>query len=265
MRFVIGIEYLGADYSGWQKQHHSRSVQAEIERALSKIANVQIELQCAGRTDAGVHATGQVAHFDTDVIRSTQSWLRGSNANLPKSIKITWIQTVSQDFHARFSAVSRHYQYILFNRQFSSAILNYLTTWEYHKLDVEAMNKAANYLLGEQNFSCFRSSQCQSNSPMRNITKAKFTINHCYIIFDIIGNAFLHHMVRNIVGSLLEIGQHKVPPNHIQYLIEHKDRSLSGKTAPAEGLYLVGVKYPDKFNIPKAMKISEMLGNIALM
>jgi tRNA pseudouridine38-40 synthase len=259
MRYAIGIEYLGKNYSGFQKQSHSSSIQEEIEKAISIVANANTEIYCAGRTDTGVHATGQVAHFNTESIRKENSWLRGINANLPRDIKINWIKEVDESFHARFSAIDRAYQYVIYNQPFNSAIMQDLVTWDYRELNLEAMNDAASYLLGEQDFNCFRSSQCQSNTSMRHISKAQFIQKGEYIYFEIIGNAFLHHMVRNIVGSLLEIGYGNKERDYIQFLIENKDRNLAGRTAPAEGLYLVGINYPENFGIPKSKSIMQML------
>lgn len=258
MKYAIGIEYSGTHYNGWQKQKHSKSVQPVLEKALSKIANQTITIYCAGRTDAGVHATGQVAHFTTEAYRPDHAWLLGTNANLPADIKLTWIQAVEQDFHARFSALSRHYQYVMFARGASSAFLSNLAVWQHQQLDLKAMNQAAEYLLGEQDFSAFRSSQCQSQSTKRYIEHARFYQKGYFIVFDIVGNAFLHHMVRNIVGTMLEVGVHKRLPDSIQSLMHSKDRTLAGKTAPPHGLYLVGVSYPQVFNIPEAMKVDEM-------
>ncbi len=259
MRYAIGIEYLGKNYAGFQRQSHSRSIQEEIEKAISIVANINTEIYCAGRTDTGVHATGQVAHFETLAERKEHSWLRGINANLPKDIKINWIKEVPETFHARFSAIDRSYQYVIYNQPFNSAIMQDLITWDYHELNVESMNHAAQFLLGEQDFNCFRSSQCQSNSSMRHISKAHFIQKGMYLFFEITGNAFLHHMVRNIVGSLLEIGYGNKQSDYIRFLIENKDRNLAGKTAPAEGLYLVDVNYPGEFGIPESKTIMQML------
>jgi tRNA pseudouridine38-40 synthase len=258
MRYAIGVEYLGSSYFGWQRQIHSKSVQEEVEKAFSLVADSEIKLSCAGRTDTGVHATGQVAHFDTVSLRSDSSWLRGANAHLPKEIKIKWVKEVSDDFHSRFSAIERKYQYIIYNSKFNSAILNDRVTWIYSELDIDAMNDAARSLVGEHDFSCFRSSRCQAHSPIRTMVSAKFFRSGQYIFFEIKGNGFLHHMVRNIIGSLLDIGRGKKDSDYIQQLITQKDRRLASKTAAANGLYLVGVSYPSEFNIPIAITAKDL-------
>jgi len=249
--YLLQIEYQGSEYCGWQKQSHaSNTVQEQLEKSLSKVANNTIEVFCAGRTDSGVHACSQIVNFYSDADRSLDAWQNGCNSFLPVNIKIKHIQKVNKNFHSRFEALSRRYNYVIYNNNSSSPILHKNTTWFKKKLDIKKMNDACQYLLGEQDFSTFRSSQCQANTPFRNIIKAKF-YQHCdLILFDIEGNAFLHHMVRNIVGSMLQIGIGEKSPLWIKELILGKDRQKSAATAHPHGLYLVGVKYPE-FNFQR--------------
>ena len=243
--YLLQIEYFGKNYCGWQKQSHSPSIQQHLEKALSKVANHNIDTICAGRTDTGVHATSQVVNFSSDACRSLDAWQRGANALLPSDIKVINIKEVAETFNSRFSALSRTYNYIIYNSPVSSPIFTAHCLWEKRHLDIKAMNEAAKYLLGEQDFSSFRSSQCQSNTPFRNIKKAQFKKYGKFIIFEIVGNAFLHHMVRNLVGSLLRIGLGLEDPQWLKEILKLKDRTQAAETAKAHGLYLVGVKYPD--------------------
>ncbi|WP_100551097.1 tRNA pseudouridine(38-40) synthase TruA [Caedibacter taeniospiralis] len=247
--YALVLEYLGTNYCGWQRQNHSTTVQENLEKALSIIANEPITVVCAGRTDTGVHATAQVVHFATKALRDTKAWVFGVNAHLPKDIKVSAVFKVTANFSARFTALYRRYQYVIYQNKTSSAIWHDRTVWINQALDIDNMNVASRDLLGEQDFSAFRSSQCQSFSAMRNVHHAYFKQYGKFIIFDIQGNAFLHHMVRNIVGSLLEIGLHKKPVNWMCELVKARDRAQAGITVPAHGLYLVEVGYPDGFNI----------------
>lgn len=251
MRIALGVEYDGSQYFGWQRQSCVPSIQANLEQVLSKIANEDITVFCAGRTDAGVHATGQVIHFDTNSVRVISAWTLGVNANLPSNIAIKWAKEVSQEFHARFSAQARRYRYIIYNHPYRSAILNQGVSHYYHPLDAEKMHEAAQYLLGEHDFSAFRATQCQSKSPYRNIHHVNVIRKGNYVIVDIQANAFVYHMVRNIVGSLLEIGYGNQPEIWLNELLISKDRTIAAATAKPEGLYLVDVQYPDVFNLPK--------------
>ena len=243
--YLLQIEYFGENYCGWQRQNHSPSIQEELEKALSKIANQKIEVICAGRTDTGVHATSQIVNFSSDSNRSKQAWINGTNAILPHDIKIKNIIEVDGNFNSRFSALNRTYNYIIYNNPISSPIYSKHSLWYKYNLDLNAMNEACNYLIGEQDFSSFRSSQCQSNTPFRNIIKAEFTKHNDFIIFEVKGNAFLHHMIRNLVGSLLKVGQKQKPSKWIKELLNYKDRTKAGETAKAHGLYFVGVEYPE--------------------
>lgn len=251
-RIALGIEYDGASVFGWQRQRDVPSVQAHLENALSVVANQNITVQCAGRTDAGVHATGQVVHFDCDVERPERAWTLGVNANLPETISVTWAKPVSNEFHARFSATHRRYRYVIHNSRIRPAILHGGVTHEYRELDETKMHEAAQSLLGEQDFTSFRAALCQSKSPFRHVTKVSVYRYGRYVVVDIRANAFLHHMVRNIVGSLSVIGAGEQPVSWISELLALKDRSKAATTAKPNGLYLVDVTYPDSFGLPKA-------------
>ncbi|EKO3414130.1 tRNA pseudouridine(38-40) synthase TruA [Vibrio fluvialis] len=252
MRIALGIEYDGTQYYGWQRQREVKSVQEELEKALTVIANHPVEVQCAGRTDAGVHGTGQVVHFDTTATRKMVAWTMGANANLPKNIAVRWAKEVSDDFHARFSATARRYRYVIYNHMFRPGIMSSGVSHYHGELDVERMHRAGQFLLGENDFTSFRAVHCQSRSPWRNIMHLNVTRHERYIVIDIKANAFVHHMVRNITGSLIAVGRGEQEPEWIQWLLEAKDRRLAGATAKAEGLYLVDVDYPEVFDLPKA-------------
>ncbi|PJG86461.1 tRNA pseudouridine(38-40) synthase TruA [Conservatibacter flavescens] len=251
MKIALGIEYDGKNYFGWQRQERVVSVQAELERALSFVANENIQVFCAGRTDSGVHGTGQVVHFETQAIRPEKAWSFGTNANLPSDIAVVWAKEVPDEFHARFSATARRYRYIIYNHKLRSAILPFGITHYHLPLDHESMHQAGQYLLGEHDFSTFRAAQCQSNTPWRNVHHLNVSRQGNYVIIDIQANAFVHHMVRNIVGSLIEVGTGNRPVVWIPEILEKKDRTLAAPTAKAEGLYLVDVIYPDKFALPQ--------------
>ncbi len=243
-RLAAGIEYDGTAYHGWQHQPHAPSIQEELNRALSMVAAEPVECIGAGRTDAGVHATGQVAHFDTSVSRAPRSWLLGANSKLPADINVLWVRPVSDEFHARFSAISRSYHYMILNRQVRSALLRDRAWWVYHPLDHERMHIAAQQLLGKHNFSAFRASHCQSHTPVRVMTHIEVSRVGDYLHINCTANAFLHHMVRNIVGSLVRVGQCKETIEWLGEVLRDADRSLSGITAPATGLSLTRVEYP---------------------
>jgi tRNA pseudouridine38-40 synthase len=251
MRFALNIEYVGSNYFGFQNQIHDKlpTIQQKLEEAISEVANHPVSITAAGRTDAGVHATGQIIHFDTNSIRSERGWLLGINSNLPHDICVNKIKKVPEDFHARFSATARRYQYLIFNSPMRSAILYHRATLYYRLLDENKMNKAAQYLSGEHDFSSFRAAQCQSKSPIRKINDIKVERQGSFIVFEIEANAFLYHMVRNIMGVLLEVGCGEKSPEYVLEVLKHKDREKGGITAPAEGLYLVKVIYPDHINL----------------
>lgn len=249
-RIALGIEYDGGALYGWQRQREVPSVQEYLERALTQVANCKIEVQCAGRTDAGVHATGQVVHFDCEAFRPDKAWTLGVNSNLPNSVAVTWCKTVDNDFHARFSATGRRYRYIIYNFKTRPAILQKGVTHVYRELDHEKMHQAAQALVGEHDFSAFRAALCQSKSPFRDVRRVDVTRQGRFVIIDISANAFLHHMVRNITGSLIEIGAQEQPIDWMATLLASKDRTLAAATAKPNGLYLVNVDYPEHFAIP---------------
>lgn len=250
MRIAMGVEYAGWNYAGFQRQNHAPSVQTELEKALSKIADQPIELKCAGRTDAGVSATGQVIHFDVIKERSDRSWMLGTNTCLPSDIAVTWVRHVDDDFHARFSARARRYRYILQNTDFRPALVNKGVSLYRGEYDIEAMHKAAQILLGENDFASFKSAQDENLHSMRCVHFIEVQRKGRYIIFDIQANAFLHHMVRNIVGSLLLVGNGSKDQDWLEYVFKAKNREIAGPTAQAEGLYLVKVVYEDKWQLP---------------
>lgn len=249
-RIALGIEYDGSAYCGWQRQNDAASVQACLEKALSRVADAPIVVLCAGRTDAGVSATGQVVHFDTPILRKEAAWTMGVNTHLPKNIAVRWMHDVSEEFHARFSATARRYRYVIYNHRFRSAVLHSGITHVHMPLDVEKMQRAGQALLGENDFTSFRASQCQSRTPWRYMMHLNVTRHGNYVVVDIKANAFLHHMVRNIVGSLVEVGAGIQAEEWIGELLAAKDRNLAAATAKAEGLYLVSVDYPEKFGLP---------------
>ena len=249
-RIALKLEYNGAAFSGWQKQLSPAlaTVQRDLEAALSKIANSNIEVVCAGRTDSGVHATSQVVHFDTPVDRGSKAWRDGVNSLVGDSIRVTDSLVVDNQFHARFSATFRRYNYIIHQRKTRSPFLASLASHRVKELDVDAMDEAAQYLLGEQDFSAFRAAGCQSKTAMREVFEASFGRFGDKIAFDIRANAFLQHMVRNIMGSLLVVGEGQQPPGWIEQLLKGKDRTKAAMTAAPEGLYLVEVGYPQPYS-----------------
>lgn len=251
MRIALGVEYSGQQYYGWQRQQGMPTVQGKLEHALSKIAAHPVAVICAGRTDAGVHATGQIVHFDVDVQRAEPAWTLGVNSNLPKDIAVRWMHEVSSDFDARFSATARRYRYVIYNSPTRPGILPYGVTHCYHALNETWMQEAAPALLGEHDFSAFRAAHCQSNTPYRNMREISVVRHGDYIVIEVMANAFLHHMVRNIVGSLMVIGQGEQPPEWLAALLAGRDRKQAAATAKPNGLYLVDVTYPASFGLPR--------------
>ncbi len=250
MRIALCVEYDGSRFSGWQMQKHgTRTVQACVEQALSKVADEEIQVVCAGRTDTGVHATGQVVHFDCTTARPERAWVLGVNAHLPDDVVSVCSVQVTEDFSARFSATARQYRYVILNRQARSAVFSKKLSWKHAELNIEAMHQAAQALLGEGDFSSFRSAACQAEHAMRNVHWVKVSREADFIYIDIKANAFLHHMVRNIVGSLLQVGQGDESVGWIGHLLSLKDRNQAGPTAAADGLYLVKVSYPESMGI----------------
>ena len=251
MRIALGIEYDGSDFAGWQLQHGDvRTVQGAVEQAVSRVANQPLRVVCAGRTDAGVHATAQVVHFDSDAERSMHSWVYGANANLPKSVSVQWARAVNEAFHARFSAQRRRYRYVILNREVRPAFLASRVAWEYRPLDETLMQRAARDLVGEHDFSAYRAVACQAKSPVRHLYALTVKRDRDLVILDLEANAFLHHMVRNIAGVLMDIGAGKQAHGWAREVLESRDRTLGGITAQPHGLYLTGVDYPAHFDLP---------------
>lgn len=252
MRLAIGVDFNGAAYRGWQTQQTGvRSVQETLEQAISCVANQSVSVIGAGRTDAGVHAAGMVAHFDSDALRSPRNWLLGVNTKLPNDIALRWITPVSDEFHARFKAVARRYRYVIFNHPIRSSLLAGMVTWHYHALDLARMQRAAEYLVGTHDFTSFRAIACQSKKAERHVQFLTLTQKGPLIVLDIQADGFLHHMVRNIVGVLMAVGQGKAEPEWAKEVLEARDRTLGGVTAPADGLYFVDALYPEQFKLPK--------------
>ena len=249
-RWAARVEYQGGAYSGWQRLSHIRSVQGELERALSQVADHPVEIIAAGRTDAGVHGLGQVLHFDSEARRTHLAWLLGTNVHLPDDIALRWVQPVSEHFHARYKALARRYRYVFLNSRARSALLAGRVSFWPRPLDAQRMHEAAQALLGERDFSAFRDSECQSPTPFRNVSAIRCWRQEDFVVMDIRANAFLHHMVRNIAGTLAEVGQGKQPVAWVAEVLEGRQRARAGMTAPAEGLYFVGPEYPAEFGLP---------------
>ncbi|HEY0974065.1 MAG TPA: tRNA pseudouridine(38-40) synthase TruA [Solimonas sp.] len=249
-RYAAGVEYVGTDFSGWQALSGLRTAQSVLEQALSRVADHPLRVTAAGRTDAGVHALQQVVHFDTTAPRSDYAWLLGSNSQLPKDLSLRWVQPVAAHFHARHGAVARQYRYVIYNQRARSALMTGRTAWWPQSLDAEAMHRAAQCLLGEQDFSSFRDSECQSKTAMRNLMSLTVFRRGDCVVLDVCGNAFLHHMVRNITGTLAEVGLGRQPEAWVAEVLAARDRKRAGMTAPADGLYFVGPRYPAEFALP---------------
>ena len=250
MRIALGIEYDGTDFFGWQRLRHGNSIQSVVESALSFVADESIEVVCAGRTDAGVHACCQVVHFDTQAKRSERGWTLGANSRLPASIAVRWAKPVAGDFHARFGARGRRYRYRILNRPVRPALQARYVTWERRPLDAVVMHHAAQALIGEHDFSAFRTVACQARTPTRCVREIAVAREGEQILIDIQANAFLHHMVRNIVGSLPPIGRGDEPSAWIAQLLAGRDRALAGPTAPATGLTFLGPLFPRDCGLP---------------
>lgn len=250
MRIALGIEYDGSRFLGWQTQPGGGAVQDALEPALSGIAGETLSVTCAGRTDRGVHARGQVVHFDTQAARPESAWVRGVNAMLPESVAVLWSREVAGDFHARFGARARTYRYVLLNRPVRPALGARHVGWFHVPLDVEAMRRAASHLAGEHDFSAFRSSECQAKSPVRTLHAIEIERRGDRIDFVVRANAFLHHMVRNLVGTLVYVGKGKHPPQWACEVLEGRDRARAAPTFGAEGLYLEKVEYEPRWNLP---------------
>ena len=249
-RYAIGIEYDGSAYAGWQTQQSLRTVQGLVENALRNVAAEPVELICAGRTDAGVHARWQVAHFDTRVTRPLRGWVLGANTDLPRDVSVVWARPVPLHFHARYSAEARTYRYLILNRGSRSALAAKRAAWIYKPLDHERMAEAATVLCGHHDFSAFRSSECQSHSPVRRLEQLSVEREGAWVSIEVTANAFLHHMVRNIAGLLIAIGRGDAPAAWAREVLQSRDRTRGAPTAPAEGLYFWDVRYPKAFGLP---------------
>ncbi len=260
-RLILGIEYDGSGFYGWQWQKQHRSVQHVLETALTKIADHPVTVQCAGRTDTGVHALEQVVHFDVTADRNELAWVRGGNSQLPDDVRITWIQPAVADFHARYSAIARFYRYIILNRPIQSALLRKQVTWCPAPLDEKLMHEAAQSLIGHHDFTSFRAQGCQSKSPFRTMYFIDVYREDDKVIIDISANAFLHHMVRNIAGVLIAIGSGKATPTWAAELLEVKSRKLGGITAPPDGLHLGAVYYPEQYGLTKHAIFNKLPAN----
>ncbi len=250
MRVALRVEYQGAGFCGWQFQDGVRTVQNCLEQALARVADHPVRTICAGRTDTGVHALGQVVHFDTMAARPVRAWVFGANAHLPADVAVRWAQPVGDDFHARFSARRRHYRYVILDARTRPALLAGRVSWSYRPLDEAAMATAAADLVGEHDFSSFRSYACQARHPLRTVYGLEVSRQGDFIRLDISANAFLHHMVRNIAGVLMEIGSGRRPVSWARAVLAERDRQRGGVTAPSDGLYFLGAEYPPEHGLP---------------
>lgn len=250
MRIVLGLEYDGGSFCGWQSQADGSGVQDTLERALSEVAGTRTRAIAAGRTDAGAHATVQVAHFDTDALRPDTAWVRGTNAHLPVTIAVRWALPIAPAFHARFAATGRHYTYLLVDRPVRPALLNGRVGWYHRPLAVEAMRAAAETLLGSHDFSAFRAAECQAKSPVKTLDRLHIAREDDVIRIDLHADAYLQHMVRNIVGALVVVGSGRQLPEWMRALLQSRDRTRGAPTFAASGLYLTGIDYPPRWNLP---------------
>ncbi|HUP93889.1 MAG TPA: tRNA pseudouridine(38-40) synthase TruA [Burkholderiales bacterium] len=250
VRVALGVEYDGAAFCGWQTQPSGCGVQDHLEAALAHIAGETVETTCAGRTDAGVHALEQVVHFDTTARRPLSAWVRGVNASLPATLAVLWSQEVRSDFHARYSARNRCYRYVLLNHPVRPAADHGRVGWFHLPLDVERMREAAQFMTGEHDFSAFRSAECQARSPVRDLRTIEIERRGVYVVFDFCANAFLHHMVRNLMGTLIHIGKGKRAPPWAAEVLASRDRSQCAPTFDAAGLYLARVEYDAEWDLP---------------
>jgi tRNA pseudouridine38-40 synthase len=251
MRYALGLEYDGGAYSGWQRQSHSPSVQQEVERSLAEVANHEVTVFCAGRTDTGVHARGQVVHFDSPSTRTDRQWMLGINSHLPDDIRAVWIKAVDDDFHARFGAYSRSYQYRIINRWVRPAIEGRYYGWCREPLNENLMHEAAQCLIGRHDFSAFQSAGCSAQHAIRDISNITVRRNEDIILLDISANAFLYHMVRNISGSLIAVGLGEKSPEWFKQIFLGGDRKLAGVMAESNGLCFMSVRYDPKYNLPE--------------
>jgi tRNA pseudouridine38-40 synthase len=252
MRIAVGVEYDGSRFHGWQTQQEGiRTVQVAVEKALSSVADHPVVVHCAGRTDTGVHAHEQIIHFETDAIRLSKAWVMGGNVNLPDDVNILWAKQMPDHFHARFSALHRSYRYTILNRRTRSALLHGRATWIHRPLDAERMHEAGQVLIGTHDFTSYRAIGCQAKRPVRTVTHLEVSRHGEMVEIYIRANAFLHHMVRNIAGVLIAIGSGDEKKEWAREVLEHKDRTKGGMTAPPDGLYFERVEYEDEFQLPR--------------
>lgn len=250
-RLAFGVEYDGSAYCGWQRLKHAPSVQAEVERALGRVAGQSVRVHCSGRTDTGVHATRQIVHFDPPVTRSQKAWVFGSNANLPRDIALRWVVPVVDDFHARFMALARRYRYVILNQPSRPVLERANATWCRDPLDELAMHRAARVLVGEHDFSSFRAAGCQSKTAWRHLHFIEVHRHGPLVVVDVQANAFLHHMIRNIVGALVAVGRGEKDEQYLARLLDIKDRTQASATAPGCGLHFVDSLYDECFELPR--------------
>ncbi|MBK7546545.1 MAG: tRNA pseudouridine(38-40) synthase TruA [Rhodoferax sp.] len=250
MRLALGISYNGQAYQGWQSQLSGLTVQDKLEAALGRFTDSRVSTLCSGRTDAGVHALMQVIHFDTEATREPVSWVRGTNANLPRDIAVQWAQVVPDAFHCRASAISRRYAYILLESPVRPSIDAGRTGWSFRPLDMGTMQQAVHHLLGEHDFSSFRASACQALSPVKNLQRIDITRRGAYWRFEFEANAFLHHMIRNIMGCLVTVGQGKYPPEWMNQVLAARNRDVAAPTFSPDGLYFLGPRYEAHWGLP---------------
>jgi tRNA pseudouridine38-40 synthase len=251
-RIALGVEYDGTNYFGFQKQKSTKqTIQGSLEESISRVADHKVKTFCSGRTDAGVHAFMQVLHFDTKAIRSSIEWSRGINSYLPKDIRVLWAKEIDESFHARFSATKRFYIYNILNDPTPSALWAHRSLYIPIRLDMQSMKKASKYLLGEHDFSSFRGSGCQSKSPIRNIHEIKISRKDDFVTLEFTANAFLLHMVRIIVGTLIMVGKKEIKPEEVDKILKQKNRKIAGKTVSSSGLFFLGPCYPKKYKVPE--------------
>ena len=249
-RIALGVQYDGRGFQGWQSQAHGQTVQDVLQNALSRFATVPITVQCAGRTDTGVHALAQVVHFDIPLEREAHAWVRGTNTYLPEGVAVRWAQKVSPEFHARFDAYRRTYHYVIYNHAVRSPLWAGRAGWYHKPLDAHSMHQAAQALVGTHDFSAFRASECQANSPIKTVYAIDVQRHGDCLLVRISANAFLHHMVRNIVGSLIYIGSGKQAVDWMAELLQQQNRQLSAPTFSPHGLYLTAIDYPPDYDLP---------------
>src|SRR5262245_49594888 len=254
MRLALGVEYAGNGFCGFQSQTARCGVQDALEDALAEIAGHPVGVTAAGRTDAGVHAASQIVHFDSDASRPETAWVRGVNTHLPPTAAVLWAHPVPDDFHARFCASARHYTYLLQNRPERPGLFAGRVGWYHHPLDVAAMHAGAAALIGTHDFSSFRAAECQAKSPVRSLSRAAVAADGGFVRFEFSANAFLHHMVRNIVGALVAVGAGRMPPSWVGELLAARDRTRGAATFAAEGLYFAGADYDARFGLPATVR-----------